>query len=101
MKVFKSDYKYRIKVEVIDNQTYYTPQRMNVSYRSKMQRCNVFWVIQKKDYNIEDTWYDLPITPNDSKDKVIAEAVIDNNILMDKKESGLFVKEYINFPKKN
>lgn len=107
---FKSKYKYRIKVEDIDGVKYYTPQKAAYPKVDNIMYCVMTidgglrvparikdgrWESLPEDEWETDKWVDLPITSNDARDKSIAQEVIDHELLMEKRASGAFIKEYI------
>jgi len=105
-KQFYSKYKFRIKVELIDGVTYYTPQKAiypvllgeftsTEGRKVPMRSVDGRWEPTPEEYWKTGKWQDLPITSNDAMEKNIAQEVIDHHLLMEKRDSGMFIKEYL------
>ena len=82
---FKSIYKYRIKVELIDGVKYYAPERMTYPLITPDVR----------DYTREGIWQPLPIISTDSLDWDTVQSIIDEDKLAEKRRSELFVIRYL------
>ena len=109
-KEFYSKYKYRIKVELIDGVTYYTPQKAEYPKLDYIQYCTMTtdegrrvpadikdgrWEPLPEEEWRTGEWENLPITLNDALDRDIAQEIIDHDLLTEKRASGAFIKEYI------
>jgi len=98
---FKSNCTYRIKVEKIDGIKYYIPQKATHPHLMETRTTPKYItdhnnrIVPAIDYDSIGEYHDMPIISTDAMDKDIVKEIIANDLFRQKRESGLFIEEYI------